>query len=249
MEHTGIGTRTHRRVKAGHARALANYGPGWAIMWDDPNDQPVIVPTERGDDGTLLEICTYEDMFTLDGHCSTQEDARTCGACMPGGQPDFQAIAADMTDILGDYYLSRDDIAAYMPLTLPYTRALRAYGYQRHSQGSRYPADHTRAHDIYGQEYRSSEGHIVEVHVPLTPATDPAHGDAPAPPLTIRWIYLGRIAPGGMYPVTDLRADTPPADVAELIAAHVNTHPPTAAPDATTGGAGGPESTATSAPA
>jgi hypothetical protein len=143
---TGHGTDTvarhtvaRRTVEPAHTRALADHGPGWAIMWDDHHDQPVIVHPERGDDGTLLEICVYEHMFGLGGDCDTCDDAHTCEACMPGGQPDFETIADHMTDILGDYYLSRDDIAAYMPLTLPYTRALRTYGYQRRSQGTTPP--------------------------------------------------------------------------------------------------------------
>ncbi|MEU8324130.1 hypothetical protein AB0C33_37710 [Nonomuraea sp. NPDC048881] len=243
----GSGTAARRTVEPAHARALTDHGPGWAIMWDDHHDQPVIARPERGDDGTLLEVCAYEHMFGLGSDCDTCDDAHTCEACMPGGQPDFETIAAHMTDILGDYYLSRADIAAYMPLTLPYTRALRAHGYQRHLQGSRRPGSRSpRIYDTYGQEYRSPEGHRVEVNIPLT-APDPAHGDAPAPPLTIRWIYLGRIASGGTYPHTDLRADIPPADVAAMIAAHVDIHPP-AAPDATAGGADGPDSAATPAP-
>ncbi|MFI6816114.1 hypothetical protein ACIBG7_27170 [Nonomuraea sp. NPDC050328] len=232
-------------VKPAHARALADHGPGWAIMWDDRNSQPVIVRPARGDDGTLLEICGYEDMFGLGGDCDTCGDAHTCDTCRPGGQPDFETIAGHMSDILGDTYFSRADIAACMPLTLPYTRALRAYGYERRSQGSRRPdSSSTRIYDAYGQEYRSPEGHRMEVSIPLT-APDPGHADAPS--LIIRWISLGRIAPGGTYPRTYLRADTPAADVAELIAAHVALHPPApAAPDPATGG---PESAATPAPA
>ncbi|MGP3936332.1 hypothetical protein [Nonomuraea sp. KM88] len=55
--------------------------------------QPVIVRLERGDDGSLLEICTYEEMFTLGGECdpieyNPGEDAPTCRACTPSAQPD-----------------------------------------------------------------------------------------------------------------------------------------------------------------
>ncbi|MFC7101204.1 hypothetical protein ACFQQB_12400 [Nonomuraea rubra] len=108
-----------RMVSPAHARALANYGPGWAIMWDDRHAQPVIVRAERGDDGSLLEICTYEDMFTLGGKCDPGEDTSTCPACTPGAPPDFYLIAAHMTDILGDYYHDRADIAACMPSRCP----------------------------------------------------------------------------------------------------------------------------------
>ncbi|MEU4574619.1 hypothetical protein [Nonomuraea sp. NPDC023979] len=192
-------------------------------MWDDGRDQPVIGRHERGDDGTLLEICTYEEMFTLDGHCPNLKDAFACEGCMPGGQPDFAVIADHMTDILGDYYDDRADRAAYMPLTLPYTRALRAHGYQRHAQGTRHPGDHNRAYDTYCQEYRSLEGHRIEMNIPMPPA----HGDTPASPLTIQWIYLGRTAPGVTYPATNVPADTPPADVAELITTYLALHPRT----------------------
>lgn len=121
MTHTDTGTdiADRRAVEPGHARSLADHGHGWAIMWDDRDDQPVIVRPERGDDGTLLEICTYEEMFTLGGHCATREDARTCEECMPGGRAVFEMIADHMTDILGDYYISRADIAACMPSPSP----------------------------------------------------------------------------------------------------------------------------------
>ncbi|MEV0623545.1 hypothetical protein AB0I81_60230 [Nonomuraea sp. NPDC050404] len=211
-------TATRRRmVSPGHARALANYGPGWAIMWDDRHGQPVIVRPERGDDGSLLEICTYEEMFTLGGDCDPGEDASTCPACTPGAPPDFYMIATHMTDILGDYYHDRADIAAYMPLTLPYTRALTQHGYQRRMQGNRYYRNEVRQHDTFNQLYRSPDHHLVRLIIALTPA--------PAP-LTIEWTYLGRTGPDDTYPVTDIPADTPPADVAELIATHVAIHPP-----------------------
>ncbi|SEN78617.1 hypothetical protein [Nonomuraea pusilla] len=223
MRHTDTADR--RAVEPGHARSLADHGFGWAIMWDDRHDQPVIVRPEHGDDGTLLEICTYEEMFTLGGHCATREDARTCEECMPGGQPDFKVIANHMTDMLGDHYICRDDIAACMPLTVPYTRALTAYGYQRRAQGGPH-CEHT-----FHQRYVSPEGHPVELIMPISPIPD----DPSAPPLTIEWTYLGHIGPEGAYPVTDLPADTPPADVAELIATHVAIHPPAPSADTTNG--------------
>ncbi|MCF6476826.1 hypothetical protein FAF44_52185, partial [Nonomuraea sp. MG754425] len=179
-------TAARRLVSPRHARALANYGPGWAIMWDDRHDQPVIVPSERGDDGTLLEICDYEDMFTLGGNCDTREDTHTCHACTTGGPPDCHMIAAHMTNILGGYYDTRDDIAACMPLTLPYTRALTQHGFQRHAQGVRYHGAGNRHHDTFNQLYRSPDRHLIRLIIPLTPTP------APAPPLRIKWIYLGR---------------------------------------------------------
>ncbi|MFI9552703.1 hypothetical protein [Nonomuraea endophytica] len=232
-----------------YARALAAHGPGWAIMWNDEHGHPVIARPERGDDGTLLEICLYEEMFTL-SLCATCDDARTCDVCI--GQPDFEAIAADMSDILGDYHLGIDVIATYLPGTLPYTRALRAHGYQRHTQGHSYDPDHTRAvrHDAYGLDYRSPEGHLVEVIIPINPTPSPA--DTGAPPMTIRWTYLGHIAPGDTYPTTDLPNDTPPTEVADLIAAHLAIHPPTpTTPDTTDGtdGTDAPDSAATPATA
>ncbi|MFE0078206.1 hypothetical protein ACFWYW_55950 [Nonomuraea sp. NPDC059023] len=213
------------KVTPAYARALAAHGPGWAIMWNNDHGHPVIACPERGDDGTLLEICRYEEMYTL-SPCDTCDDARTCDTCM-SGQPDFDGIARNMSDLLGDYHLSIDDIAYCMPGTLPYTRALRAHGYHRHTQGHRYNADHTRTahHDAYGLDYRSPEGHLVEVIIPINPTPTPA--DTGAPPLTIRWTYLGHTAPGGTYPTTDLPAETQPTEVAELIAAHLAIHPPT----------------------
>ncbi|MEV4471225.1 hypothetical protein [Nonomuraea sp. NPDC049504] len=219
-----------RMVSPAHARALANYGPGWAIMWDESHAQPVIVRAERGDDGRLLEICAYEDMFTLGGDCDPGEDASTCPACTPGAPPDFYMIAAHMTDILGDYYHDRADIAAYMPLALPYTRALVEYGYQRRFQGNRHYGN--GQHDTFHQLYRSPDHHLVQLIITLSPADAPTEAATTAPPLTIEWTYLGHTGPDGTYPVTDVPADTPPADVAELIAAHIALHPPTAtAPD------------------
>ncbi|MEU6718662.1 hypothetical protein ABZ897_44970 [Nonomuraea sp. NPDC046802] len=211
-------TAARRTVQPGHARALANHGPGWAIMWDDRDDQPVIVRPERGDDGTLLEICGYEGMFTLGGDCDPCEDAHTCDACMPDGQPNFEVIADHMTNILSDVYADRTDIAACMPLTLPYTRALAEHGYQRRFQGNR------QAH-TFNQLYRSPDGHLVELQIPLPNA--PA--DAPTIPLTIEWTYLRPrpTSPDTPTPETNLPADTPPTDIAALIAAHIAIHPPT----------------------
>jgi hypothetical protein len=225
-------------IAPAYARALAAHGPGWAIMWNNAHAHPVIARPERGDDGHLLEICLYERMFNL-SPCDTCDDARTCEACL-SGQPDFAAIAADMTDILGDHHLSIDNIAAYMPITLHHTRALRAIGYERHFQGHYYDRDNARTvrHDAYGQYYRSPDGHLIEVIIPIHPG--------PAP-LIIRWTYLGRTAPGDTYPTTNMPADTPPASVAALITAHIAIHPPTPAAPDTTDGTGGPDSAATPA--
>ncbi|MFC5832287.1 hypothetical protein [Nonomuraea insulae] len=207
-------TPARRIISPRHARALADHGPGWAIMWDDRHDQPVIVRPEHGDDGALLEICDYEDMFFLWGDCDSCGDAHTCEACMPGGRPDFAVIAAHMTDILGDFYLDRDDIAACMPLTLPYTRALTGHGLQRRFQGHR--EDHA-----FNQFYRSPEGRLVKLKIPLSPTSAPA----PAVPLTIEWTYLGLTGADDSYPVTNVPADTPPADIAALINTHLAIHP------------------------
>ncbi|GAA1771995.1 hypothetical protein [Nonomuraea bangladeshensis] len=206
-------------IEDGHARALHDHGPSWAIMWDDRDNQPIIVRPERGDDGALLEICAYEDMFTLDGDCVTCEDAHACGTC---GHFNFEVIAEHMTDILGDYLHGRDDIATCMPLTLPYTRTLTPYGIRRLFQG-------TRHGDTFRQFYRSPEGHLIELIIPLsyTPA------DISTPPLTIEWTYLGLTGPDASWPVTHVTIDTPPADVAELIAAHIAIHPPIPSADAT----------------
>ncbi|MFI6296652.1 hypothetical protein ACIBEJ_34040 [Nonomuraea sp. NPDC050790] len=242
----GTGTR-HRIVEPAHAIALAEHGPGWAIMWDDRDDQPVIVRPERGDDGTLLEICVFEHMFGLGGFCGTCGDAHNCQACVPTEATGFEVIAAHMTAILGDYFLSLDEIAAHMPLTLPYTRALAAYCYRRSFQG-------TRHGDAFHQRYVSPEGHHVSLIIPINPA--PA--DVPAPSLTIEWIYL-RPRPytaDHLTPHTRIPADTPAADVAELIAAHLAIHPSTPIPpgDTTDGthgtdGTDGPDSPATPATA
>jgi hypothetical protein len=213
-------------VAPAYARALAAHGPGWAIMWNDEHAHTVIARPERGDDGTLLEICLNEEMFRL-GRCDTCDDARTCEACV-SGQPDFAAVAADMTDILGDYHPGLDDISYYLPGTLRYTRTLRAHGYERHTQGHFYDTTRTRAvrHDAYGLDYRSPEGHLVEIIIPTHPD--------PTTPLTIRWTYLGRTAPGDTCPTTELPNDTPPADVADLITAHIAIHPPNPTTDGTT---------------
>ncbi|MFI6295959.1 hypothetical protein ACIBEJ_30480 [Nonomuraea sp. NPDC050790] len=217
-------------ITPAYARALAAHGPGWAIMWNDTHAHPVITRPEHGDDGHLLDICLHERMFTL-SPCNTCDDARTCETCT-SAQPDFETIAADMSDILGDYHLSLDDITAYMPLTLPYTRALRAHRYQRQSQGTYYDGTHSRTvhHDAYGQDYRSPHGHLVEVIVPIHPG--PAA--TPTPKLIIRWTYLGRTTPDDTYPTTHIPADTPPTDVAELITTHLAIHPPTTTHNRTT---------------
>ncbi|MGP3920858.1 hypothetical protein [Nonomuraea sp. 10N515B] len=223
MTYANITATRRRMVSPGHARALANYGPGWAIMWDDRHGQPVIVRPERGDDGTLLEICAYEDMFTLGGDCDPDEDASTCPACTPGAPPDFYVIAAHMSDILGDYYHDRANIAACMPLTLPYTRALTRHGYQRHAQGNRQYRNEDRPSDTFNQLYRSPDRQLVRLIIALPPGDTPT--DALTLPLTIEWTYLGCTGPDDTYPVTDIPADTSPADVAELIAVHVALHP------------------------
>ncbi|MFE0156728.1 hypothetical protein ACFWY5_57055 [Nonomuraea sp. NPDC059007] len=220
MTHTGTDTGTARRtVEPAHARALAEHGPGWAIMWDDRHDQPVIIRPERGDDGTLLEICPFEHMFGLGGFCDRCGYAHTCDQCVPSGPSGFEVIAAHMTDILGDYYLDRADIAAHMPLTLPYTRALAEHGIRRRFQG-------TRHGDTFYQRYVSPDDRHFYVIIPINPP--PA--DAPAPALTIEWIYL-RPHPcpyttDHPAPQTHIPADTPPADIAELIVAHLAIHPP-----------------------
>ncbi|GAA4102338.1 hypothetical protein [Nonomuraea soli] len=228
--------KTHT-ITPDHVRALAAHGPGWTIMWNDDHTHPVIARPTRGDDGRLMEVCTFERMFGLGGDCDTCGDDHTCPACMPLGQPDFEVIAAHMTDILGDYHQTIDDIADYMPSTLPYTRALAEHGFHRRAQGYLYqgnandPGDDSPSHEVFGQDYRSPDGHLVALHIPV----DPHPATAPEPPLTIRWTYLGRTAPGDTYPTTDLPVETPPADVAELIRAHLLFHPPApAAPDRTT---------------
>ncbi|GAA3616045.1 hypothetical protein GCM10022419_121680 [Nonomuraea rosea] len=219
-------TTARRMVSPRHARALIDHGPGWTIMWDDRNVQPVIARPERGDDGSLLEICTYEDMFTLGGFCDPGEDAHTCQACTPGAQPDFDVIAAHLTDTLGDLYLDRADIAACMPLTLPYTRALAEHGLNRRFQGVR------RTH-LFDQLYRSPDGHLIELTIPLPTTPD----QPPAPPLTIEWAYLctHSAAPGNPGPQPVAPADTLPADIAAMIATHLAIHPPAPAMDTMNG--------------
>ncbi|MFI7225122.1 hypothetical protein ACIBO5_18055 [Nonomuraea angiospora] len=135
------GTPRYIEVEPAHARALAAHGPGWAIMWDDHHTQPVIVRHERGDDGSLLEICTYEGMFNLSGQHDECDDCTTCGL---DDNPDFDDIADDMTDILGDFHPGRDDIADHMGATIPYTRALAEHGFHRLFQGCR-PRHHVRS--------------------------------------------------------------------------------------------------------
>ncbi|NRQ40833.1 hypothetical protein HII36_54875, partial [Nonomuraea sp. NN258] len=180
MTHTDTGATAYRlTVEPRHARALADHGTGWAIMWDDHDEQPVIVPPRHGDDGTLLEICHYESMFTLSGHCPTLDVAHACDECMPGGRPDFEVIANHMSDILGDHYPGRAETAAHMPLTLPYTRALAAHGIRRRFQG-------TRHGDAFHQRYVSPHDRHLELRIPI----DPTPADMPAPRLTIEWIYL-----------------------------------------------------------
>ncbi|MEV4364446.1 hypothetical protein [Nonomuraea sp. NPDC049625] len=193
-------------VEPAHARALAAHGPGWSIMWNDRHAQPIIVPTERGDDGFLLEICTYEGMFNLRGQHDNCDDCTTCDI---DDNPDFDAIADDMTDILGDFYSSRDAIADYMCETVPYTRALTEHGFHRLSQGTLHDA-------TFDQHYRSPDGHLVMLKIPVAPNT----------PLTIAWSYLRLANPDAPTPVTVIPTDTTPADVAALIAAHIAIHPP-----------------------
>ncbi|GAA2213308.1 hypothetical protein GCM10009850_087700 [Nonomuraea monospora] len=211
-------TTARRMVSPRNAQALANYGPGWAIMWDDRHVQPVIVRHEHGDDGTLIEICTYEEMFTLGAECDPGDDTSTCPACAPDAPPDFYLIAAHMTDILGDIYHDRADIAACMPLTLPYTRALAQHGLHRRFQG-------VRRTQLFDQLYRSPDGHLIELTIPV-PATPDR---APTPPLMIEWAYLCTHPTGPGHPGPDpvAPANTPPADIAAMIATHLAMHPPT----------------------
>ncbi|SEH02405.1 hypothetical protein SAMN05444920_12663 [Nonomuraea solani] len=223
---TRTATAARRMVSPGHARALANHGPGWAIMWNEGHVQPVIVRPEHGDDGSLLEICTYEEMYTLGRACDPGTDGPTCPACDPHAQPDFDVIAAHMTDILGDIYHDRADIAACMPLTVPYTRALAEHGLHRRFQGVR------RTH-LFDQLYRSPDGHLIELTIPLP--TTPDH--APASPLMIEWTYLCThpTTPDHPGPESVAPADTPPADIAAMIATHLASHPPTPTTDARNG--------------
>ncbi|GAA2213299.1 hypothetical protein GCM10009850_087610 [Nonomuraea monospora] len=146
-------------VNASHARGLNAHGPGWALMWNDRHHEPLIVRHRRGDDGSLLEICAYEHMFKLSGEHDACDDCTTCGL---NDTPDYNAIAAAMTEILRDYYPERHTIATHMPATLPYTRALSHHGIRRLFQG-------TLRETTFDQLYRAPGGHLIEIMFPSPP--------------------------------------------------------------------------------
>ncbi|MBB6553326.1 hypothetical protein [Nonomuraea rubra] len=88
-------------VEPADVRALAAHGPGWALMWHDDHTQPVITRHDRDDDA-LLEICTHEHMINLGSH-----------------HPDYDAIAAYLTDTLGDFDPGQDNTTATTDATRP----------------------------------------------------------------------------------------------------------------------------------
>ncbi|MEV4581502.1 hypothetical protein AB0K16_50535 [Nonomuraea jabiensis] len=176
-------------------------------MWNDRHSRLVIARHGRGDDGSLLEICTYEGMFNLSGQHDECDDCATCGL---NDNPDYDAIAAAVTDILGDYYSSRHIIATYMSAAMPYTHALTQHGIHRHPQGA-------LTGTTFNQLYRAPDGHLIEIMFPVAPGTA----------LTVEWSYLKADDPTAPVPATHLPADTAPADVATLITTHLAIHPPT----------------------
>ncbi|MGW4409622.1 hypothetical protein ACWEJ6_36730 [Nonomuraea sp. NPDC004702] len=108
------GTPRYITVEPADVRALAAHGPGWALMWHDDHTQPVISRHDRDDD-SLLEICTHEDMINFSSHYPDANGATGD----PGHHPDYDAIAAYLTDSLGGFDPGQDNTTATMDATGP----------------------------------------------------------------------------------------------------------------------------------
>lgn len=180
-------------VDVAHVRGLVAYGSGWALMYDGVS--PVIVSTDHGDDGTLLEIITYEGLRHMRERLAAE------------GEPhDDDRIADDLTDISRDDHADWDARKALMPLTVPYTHALAAHGFRRWLQGE--PDAEHRIRQAYHTGYDDGGEYLLTFNA------------TPGAPVIIERICR---RPDGAYIATmhvaTVPADTPPTDVAALIAA------------------------------
>ncbi|MER6000833.1 hypothetical protein ABT120_19850 [Nonomuraea angiospora] len=97
-------------VDVAHVRGLWAYGPGWALMWNGA--YALLAREERGDDGLLLEIGTYDSIRSMRDDLAEE-----------GKSHDDAAVTDHLTSITSDYIHATEDIHRLMPLTLPYKRA------------------------------------------------------------------------------------------------------------------------------